>query len=993
MSAGILRLLGAPAFEDGTTAHRFARERVYQVIAYLAYEGDWIQRGVLAALFYGEHSEPAARRNLRKLLLRARSFDWCARGLQATRETTRLAIDTDVQALIAAAHARRTQDVIEFYRGPFLEGLEAPECRGFNEWLETQREHLRTQWRSAMLATLPQVPAAEARELSARLIAADPLDEAAVHAHMVALRTTGDQTQARRVYRVYAERLAAELGIEPSVDLRALADSAVTPAIAPPRAAAVADESDADGFIGRVAELQQIAALLAQDDCRLLTLLGPGGVGKSSLARRALRAFVAPGCTTRFVALEEITAAEFGSRLARDLELNLAGNAEALPQVIEFLRDRPALLVLDNFEHLARDSGVRAQLLDGLLANCPQLKLLVTSRVRLDAAREWLLPLEGLPYPALEDDDRADSFDAVRLFVRAARRVKPDFAPAAERAAVVEICRQVEGLPLALEIAAAWTRLLTCQAIVVELQRGTALLRTPSGTRPARQASIEAVFEHSWRLLAPIERETLARLAIFRSAFSCASARAVAGASLPVLAALADKSLLQRLPGDRCCLHALVQRFAHARLNQSLRSDAAREVAQRHAEHYCALLSVHASMESVQQRDALQRIEPELPDALAALAWARSENRADLAGPSALVLAQLFDLTGRPREGLAVLGRLDALAPTTTRAQARAHGQLAIGHATLLARLARFAPAADCANQALRAYRSAADAEGIRMALSILSTMSLKLGRHAESRRHCLHGLKAAERARDQVGIATFLNNLGQVENELGHWDTAIDQYQRALEVNQKIGNQVGVIAQMNNLALAHIGAGRFAQVLGLLREGLRQVDESGFGALKTYFMVNLARAHLEMGDDVDAGRCAAEGLALARSFADPTNVPGLLIVQAELARKRGAFREAHQLLREAAEVTQATQHRRWVVRTLLACARVLAEAGDVRAAARMTCGIEQDPTATKIEIAQARALLGPIVGDLAPAELGEQRAADPPSIDRLLSEVAAGLV
>ena len=991
MSAGILRLLGTPGFDDGAALHRFARERVYQVIAYLAYEGDWVQRGVLAALFYGEHSEPAARRNLRKLLLRARSFAWCAHALQATREATRLAIDTDVLALVAAARAQRTREVIELYRGPLLEGIEAPECRGFNDWLETQREGMRLLWRGAVLATLSQVPPVEACELSARLIAADPLDETAVRAHIVALKTTGDETQARRIYRVYAERLAAELGVEPSIELRTLADSPVAPAAAPARSAAAENEFDADGFVGRVAELQQVAALLAQDDCRLLTLIGPGGVGKSSLARRALSAFDPSGCTRCFVALEDIgTAAELGSRVAHALKLDLAGNAEALPQLIAFLCARPALLVLDNFEHLAGDADVRG-MVDGLLVNCPHLKLLVTSRVRLDVAREWLLPLEGLPYPAPEDDDRAESFDAVQLFVRAARRVKPDFAPATERAAIVEICRQVEGLPLALEIAAAWTRLLTCAAIVAELQRGTELLRTPSNTRPARQASIEAVFEHSWRLLAPIERETLARLAVFRSPFSCANARAVAGASLPVLAALADKSLLQRLPGDRCSLHALVQRFAQAQLHQ--RSDAAHEVAKRHAEHYCALLSAHASMESVQQRDALRRIEPELADALAALAWARSANRADLAGPSALVLAQLFDLTGRSREGLAVLGTLDDLPSTATRAQARTHAQLAIGHATLLARMARFASAADCAKQALLAYRNAGDAEGIRMALSILSTMSLKLGRHVESRRHCMHGLKAAEHAHDQVGIATFLNNLGQVENELGNWDAAIDQYQRALEVNQKIGNQVGVIAQMNNLGLAHIGAGRFPQALGLLLEGLRQVDESGFGALKTYFLVNLARAQLEMGDDADAGRRAAEGLMLARSFADPTNVPGLLIVQAELARKRGAFSEARQLLREGADVTRATQHRRWVVRTLLACARVLAATGDVNAAARMVCGIEHDPASTKIEIADAKALLGRIVDDLAPAAPGEQRAAELPSIDRLLAEVATGVV
>jgi len=169
----------------------------------------------------------------------------------------------------------------------------------------------------------------------------------------------------------------------------------------------------------------------------------------------------------------------------------------------------------------------------------------------------------------------------------------------------------------------------------------------------------------------------------------------------------------------------------------------------------------------------------------------------------------------------------------------------------------------------------------------------------------------------------------------------------------------------------------------------MRLVDESGFGALKTYFLANLARAHLEMGKPEDARRCAAEGLALARAIADATNVPGLLIVQAELARAGRQFDEACALLREAAQVTRSTQHRRWLVRCLMAFARVLAAARDPAGATRITLAIAASPAATATEISDARTLAGQLVADVDPVTLRNLRAVAHPSLDRLLAEIA----
>jgi len=241
-------------------------------------------------------------------------------------------------------------------------------------------------------------------------------------------------------------------------------------------------------LLGRAVELQRIATLLAREGCRLLCIVGQGGAGKTRLARRAMRELASSYPDgAAFVPLEDLPAgSELAPRIARETGLVLAGGRDPLLQLADFFRDRRMLLVLDNFEHLAAEGPVLERLLD----ECPGLSVIVTSRVRLAAFHEWLLPLEGLPCPEPEDEDRLEAFDAARLFVQAARRFEPGLAAAAQAASIVEICRLVEGLPLALELAASLTRALPCDAIAASFATA------PTAAGPSYSRAPGAAREH-----------------------------------------------------------------------------------------------------------------------------------------------------------------------------------------------------------------------------------------------------------------------------------------------------------------------------------------------------------------------------------------------------------------------------------------------------------------------------------------------------------------
>ena len=405
----------------------------------------------------------------------------------------------------------------------------------FGEWLRQRREALRL--------TRPELAECAGCSVSAlRKIEADERRPSRQLAELLAgCLHIGPEEQPTFIDAARGARRVARLG-------RPARRPSPLPAATPPPSSGVADSAPPAGpdwnlpapatrLVGREAELAALAQLLDDPTCRLLSLVGPGGIGKTRLAIEAacdLWQRFADGVF--FASLAGTSSSEFMvPAIAQAVALNFAGPADPRVQLANYLRNKQVLLLLDNLEHLLE--GV--DLLVEMLEETPGVKLLVTSRERLELQAEWVFEVQGLPVPAEDEVERLEKYSAVQLFLQRTRQAQVAFELSTEdRAHVARICRLVEGMPLAIELAAAWVPVLSCAEIADEIARSIDFLTTTMRDVPERQRSIRAVFDHSWHLLSEEEQQVLRPMSIFRGGFTRQAAEAVAGAGLPLLSAL-----------------------------------------------------------------------------------------------------------------------------------------------------------------------------------------------------------------------------------------------------------------------------------------------------------------------------------------------------------------------------------------------------------------------------------------------------------------------
>lgn len=547
-------------------------------------------------------------------------------------------------------------------------------------------------------------------------------------------------------------------------------------------------------LIGRDNELTLIADNLAHPNCRLLSVVGTGGVGKTHLAlESAHRTTFRDGVF--FVPLASINLPNLLITAMTDaLGLPLAGRRTPKEQLADYLRDRELLLVLDNFEHLLDHSEVLLE----LLYYAPRLKIMLTTRERLQLKEEWVVGLEGLSYPFVNETKDLATFPAVKLFLECTRRFAPSSNAHAQLACAARVCRLVEGLPLAIELAAAWVKALRCSEIADELERNLDLLTTSLKNVPERHRSVQAVFEHSWTLLSPEERTLYARLSVFGSSFTLEAAKHIAGATLPRLSELLNKSFLRFADGRYTSHHLLRQCAA-----EKLTGDSHKETIRRkHGEYYTQQLAKReADLKGGQQKVVLQEAALELDNIRIAWNWAFETGDLETVNRSLEGVWLLCELRGWFQDGGDAFRRvLNFLASQNDdHAFLRAKAYTRLGRCQL--RLGLLSEAKESLERALETVNES-DFSERAFVLNNLGLVARDSQDVEKARDYFTQSLGLYRQAKDNWGIANVLNNLGDVASALEHFEEAKQFYQESLELHHQRQDLRGT-----GLALVNLGA------------------------------------------------------------------------------------------------------------------------------------------------------------------------------------------
>jgi predicted ATPase/DNA-binding SARP family transcriptional activator len=883
-----IRLLGPlqVALDDEPITD-FATDKARALLAYLAVESDRPhRRDALAGLLWPEQSQDKARQNLRQTLARLRQAigddqDGTGPFLLISRETIQFDLSSDHWLDVAAFTAlvedcknhrhrkkerclpclRRMEQMVALYRGDFLDQFFLEDSEAFEEWGLLTREWLRREAVQALsnLANYRERRRdyTQAREHAWRQVDLDPWREESHRQLMRLLALDGQRSAALAQYETCRRALTEELGVEPAEETTALYEQIH------------AGEYDVEAgsvhtftlprsptpFVGRAAELEALAERLADPDCRLLALVGPGGIGKTRLALRAAeeqRGLFAQGIA--FVPLVSVSSPDLITPAIADaLGFSLQGQEDPQAQLLNRLRDREMLLVLDGMEHLLEGRT----LLDGILQRAPGVTLLVTSRERLNLREEWAYVLGGLPYPKelSPDKERLSTFGAMELFRQRASQADQRFTLSeGEIPQVARICRLVEGMPLGVELAAAWVAGRSCAELAQEIERSLDALTTPLRNAPERQRSVRATFDYSWSLLTDDERHLFGGLSVFRGGFSETAARQVLNAPPERLAALIDKSLVRRESADRRGVHELLRQFAAEKLEGSAE---AAQVNNTHCHYYADFL--HLREEALQKKHdqiATEEIGREMGNIHAAWHWAVTQAKWEEVGKSLRGLRFFYLIRGPLHAGETLLeeavdrlrGWLDEQGGPE-RAAMLLLARLLVARARFQNRLSQYDRALETAREAALLAQQAKGAEIEATAHIEWGEALWRRGKY-EAARQVLERALANARETGQADIeAECLRHIGNTFLIVGDFDQARPRYEQAARICHESGDLLGEAAALDNTACISIHLGRHAEARAYYNQTLRIYREIGDQWNEATVLVNLGELARVMGD------------------------------------------------------------------------------------------------------------------------------------------------
>ncbi len=920
-----ISLLGAfQVTTQGKPVTQFETVAARALLIYLVlHPGMTFDREVLADLLWQDQSRPDALHALRQTLSRLRRAIEGPKSeppyLDVTRQTIQFNphsdywLDTDaftglIDTLHRHPHRRldacgpcmqRLAQAADLYRGDLLSGFYL-DSQPFEEWLTLEREHYHRQAVEALyhLADCHNQRAEyrQAQHYARRQLELEPWREEAHRQLLVALALSGQRSAALAQYEACRRILLEELGVEPEGETTTLNEQIrggdLHPSAVPPHNL----PAQRTRFVGREAELAEIAEQLNAPDRRLLTLVGSGGVGKTRLAlaagRRAVPHFADGTWFVPLIDVDEEPLEDLHDRLAtaiaRAMGTPFSGQDDPKTEMLKYLRTRECLMILDNMEHLT--SGV--DLVLEILQQCPKVTILVTSRIRLNARAERLVQVSGLKVPSQEDAPDVDRFSSVELFVDRATRpltTSPD-----DLAQIVQVCRLVEGVPLAIELASALVEHLPLAEIIDNLRRDLGFLSTTLADVPERHRQLRAVFEGSWQLLSEPERRTLAQLSVFRGDFDRTAILTVAETQQAELIGLTHKSLLQHSGPGRYTLHALVRQFAAEKRESFPELEGVRD---RHSDYYLSFVDERtAALHGDTPQDAVAEIQAEIANVRQA--WQRTMSRVDASpdpvpyivalGHHAKGIARFLSLTslfragerafrGAARRVRAFSSGDEVLSPDRSAAVLQALARLlgAQGHFLVClgdhsTALAVFQEAHDvCERAAATVLCSDGDLAERAMLLSDLGASYIRAGDYALAMRHLEAGLTLARQVNDTQAEIAVLSHLAQAASEQGAYDTAKKYLDETLSLARARDDRTHIALALSTMGTIAWRWGDIEEADTCLREGLAIYKELGDQHRIPRILNSLGILAILRESYDQAEACWEEGLAMVQEMGD----------------------------------------------------------------------------------------------------------------------------
>jgi len=649
-------------------------------------------------------------------------------------------------------------------------------------------------------------------------------------------------------------------------------------------------------LIGRKDELSALRQMLSDSQCRLISLVGPGGIGKTRLAIE-----VANDQNKRnvdkavLVSLAPINSASLiVSAIADAVGFRMQSSGDPRKQLLNYLYEKKSLLVLDNFEHVMEGVGLLVEIIQYV----PGVKILCTSRERMNIQGEWVFEVGGLGDP-----------EAVTLFSSCARRIESDFKVADDnRVEIEQICHLVEGMPLAIELAATWMRVLSLPEIVQEIQKNLDFLSTGMRDLPERHRSMRAVFEHSWSLLPKGEQRVLSRLSVFRGGFAREAAEHVAGASLAILSSLVSRSLVQRAETGRFHVHELLRQYA-ARLLQADDEESAM-AQERHYDFY--LERAEAAQQSSggpRQSENLEWLEQEHDNLRAALDWSLSKHD-NRALQLACSLRWFWYVHGHFHEGRDWLAKALQSAPESYSRDMRLRARALEGIALLVNALGDHNTARQKAEESVALFREIDDRRGLADALLLIGQAMLWQGEITGGHTRLQEALALYREANDRLGTARTLSRLGSYLADWAGDRTGQAMLEESVAIFQELGDQYFIAISLGSLGIVLLGSGEFSSARAYFEKALSASRKIGHVWGIADALTNLGCVARIVGD-YDIGRTYLEealqiykeqGFSIWR--ADP------LCALAETNIAQGDLSSARLRLQEASALVEKSENK-----------------------------------------------------------------------------------